>query len=195
MKNIFILVFLLTTTLLYSQETGYTKGVNWQVINGNVFLEWFLDQGETCFGIDVKRRNDTLVDYEVIHHVEGLCGSQDKVTRYTYTDTTAKPNEFNYYLIDLGGQSQKTTKGIWVYDYDEVLIFPQPPVDENVEVRFDNHNQLNATLEIYNLSGQKIKSFTTQESFFILEKDLFSKGTYLFQIVNDDNTIRGRILF
>lgn len=190
-----IIGFLILPTTLFSQESSYTKEINWQVINGNVFLEWFLDQGETCFGIDIKRRNDTLEEYEIIHHIEGACGSQDKVTRYTYTDTAAKENEFNYYLIDLGGQTQKSTKGIWVYDIDEVLIFPQPPNDENVEIRFVNINKLNTTLEIYNLSGQKMYGFVTQESFFTLDVNLFSKGMYLFQIKNDDKIINGKILF
>lgn len=197
MKKILFILFIISIGQLHSQEEDTLSDdyLNWQVINGNVFLEWFLAQGETCFGIDVKRRNDTLSTFEIIHQIEGFCGSQDKRVRYTFTDTSANKNQYNYYQIDLGGQSQRYSPGIWVFDIqNEVLIFPQPSNGEAIEIRFENSNKELVSLCLFSLKGEKLIEYSTKEDIFKIDLEGRGNQFLIYQLNFVDKVLRGRIV-
>ena len=188
----FLSFILLSGFQLKAQDT--LNNINWQVENGNVFIEWFLEKGQTCLGIDVNRRSDTLTDFQTIHNIPGLCGSEDKRIRFTYTDTSAKHNSFNYYMIDLGGEAQLFTTGVYVLVDQDVLVYPQPSNGQTVNIRFRNAQSQTFIFELYHTSGQKVMSLETKEDGIQLQ-NTFDAGVYLFRLVGDGQEVVGRVVF
>lgn len=196
MRTLMLIALFQFTLFQYivGQTQDSTSHLNWQVQNGQVFMEWFLEKGQTCIGIGVSRRSDTLSDFQAIHFIEGLCGSNEKRTRYTYTDTNAIKNGLNYYKIDLGGASQMYTPGIFVLKNQEILIYPQPSHGQEVTIRFRNPQSQTYSFELYTLSGMKIMNLETQKEWIQLDNK-FDRGIYIYRLVGDEQQVTGRLMF
>lgn len=76
---------------------------------------------------------------------------------------------------------------------DLVKVFPVP-ITINSKIKFNNPSNKWATINIYNISGQKLKSFITNDNYLKLNPSDFTKGLYLFSIVIQDTSYTGKFI-
>ncbi len=83
-----------------AQETILEKFTATEV-NDDIVLNWTIEQGSTCNGIDITRSSDSL-NFILIGDIEGICGDQEKSIPYTFVDENPIRNQINYYRLELG---------------------------------------------------------------------------------------------
>ena len=68
-----------------------------------VNLKWVIIGGRQCDGTRVFRADETL-QFDLVEHIEGICGSQADDVTYSYFDNSPKSNSYNYYRLEMGLQ-------------------------------------------------------------------------------------------
>ncbi|MBK7247105.1 MAG: hypothetical protein IPI05_05505 [Flavobacteriales bacterium] len=53
-----------------------------------VLVNWTIHGGSTCDGQDVERSTDS-VNFVMVHRIQGICGSSESSTPYTWFDPPA----------------------------------------------------------------------------------------------------------
>ena len=152
--------------------------------NERVILNWTIKKGNTCFGIGIFRSTDNA-NYKLIGDIKGICGSSDDAISYTYIDENPVGNRTNYYVLELGfsGKTNPPLKVEFVNVSDKgYKIFPNP-ITEKSKIYFSNKINSNFTLNIYDLSGNRIQSLKTNQDYFelsLLNQNSFFSNLLLF---------------
>jgi len=161
---------------------------------GNVLLAWTIKSGSTCNGMQVFRSQDS-VNFVLIEDIQGVCGSLSSSVSYTFTDHTPILNAFNYYKIDFGGQEQSSILGIEVINVlSNSFVLRPNPVTGASDLYFENDNQNEVVLKVFDDFGDVIYKSQTNSNKFVLDSTSFSDGLYYFSLENmkSRNIINGK---
>ena len=161
---------------------------------GNVLLAWTIKSGSTCNGMQVFRSQDS-VNFVLIEDIQGVCGSLSSSVSYTFTDHTPILNAFNYYKIDFGGQEQSSILGIEVINVlSNSFVLRPNPVTGASDLYFENDNQNEVVLKVFEDFGDVIYKSQTNSNKFVLDSTSFSDGLYYFSLENmkSRNIINGK---
>jgi hypothetical protein len=167
------------------------------VTQGQVLLAWTIKSGSLCNGIQIYRSIDSL-NFSEIKNIDGICGDLSSPVYYTYTDQNPIQNETNYYKLALGGEGESDILGIEVLfvPANSYLLRPNP-ISGTADLYFENANNENIELKIYDDLGSVIHKKSTNTNRFILDSSMISTGLYYFTIINQasNRVINGRALF
>tara|TARA_B100001057_G_scaffold490395_1_gene578563 strand:+ start:5156 stop:5722 length:567 start_codon:yes stop_codon:yes gene_type:complete len=165
---------------------------------GKVLLAWTIKSGNVCNGIQIYRSsNEDSINFELIEDIQGVCGDLISAVAYTYTDETPTPNKVNYYKLLLG-QEFSDVLGI------EVLFIPSRsymlkphPVRNSSALYFNNSNNHNFELKIFDDFGSIVYLHETNSNRFILDSTMVASGLYYFTLENksEKSIINGKALF
>ena len=162
--------------------------------NGKVLLAWTIKSGSICNGMQIYRSKDSI-DFVLIEDIQGVCGSLSSSVSYTYTDQTPLLNNYNYYKINFGGLEDSNILGIEVINIlsSSYLLKPNP-VTGSSDLYFENDNQNDVVLKVFDDFGDVIYQEETQANKFILDSTSFSSGMYYFSLENKKtrNVINGK---
>ncbi len=161
---------------------------------GNVLLAWTIKSGSTCNGMQVFRSQDS-VNFVLIEDIQGVCGSLSSSVSYTFTDHTPILNAVNYYKIDFGGQEQSSILGIEVINVlSNSFVLRPNPVTGASDLYFENDNQNEVVLKVFDDFGDVIYKSQTNSNKFVLDSTSFSDGLYYFSLENmkSRNIINGK---
>ena len=162
--------------------------------NGKVLLAWTIKSGSICNGMQIYRSKDSI-DFVLIEDIQGVCGSLSSSVSYTYTDQTPLLNNYNYYKINFGGLEDSNILGIEVINIlsNSYLLKPNP-VTGTSDLYFENDNQNDVVLKVFDDFGDVIYQEETQANKFILDSTSFSSGMYYFSLENKKtrNVINGK---
>jgi hypothetical protein len=123
---------------------------------GEVILNWTIDSGATCNGINIFQSIDSI-NYTEIGKILGLCGSNNSAVSYDFTDKNPTLNQTNYYKLRLGLSQFSETKTIYLkYTPPGKLIIKPNPSLNKVLIEFNNEAAENYELIITNSSGNKV---------------------------------------
>lgn len=189
MKHIAIFLSLFLTSFgVLAQNESVIPYFRASEFSGKVFLEWEIQQGNTCNGIDILRSTDSL-NFQWIGDIEGICGSTEESVRYTFTDNSPLLNSINYYRLNLGGVGFS-----WIINLEVIhlgagnyALFPNPVVSTS-ELHFDNDQGKKVTLSIIDFSGKEVQSYETEGEFFTIASNEFEQGKYLFEIRDKESS-------
>ncbi len=172
-----------------AQSTSYLGRFEGSEINNEVQLDWQMLAGSVCQGIDVYRSSDSL-NFELVGHISGDCGNISIPVDFEFRDTNPLPNKKNYYQLELGLLGTSHIISVVVTDPGEkgILISPNPAIG-NVEIVFNNEQNLYTELEIYNAGGKLVETATTQGDRFFLNTRIFPAGEYLV-VLNIEKRMR-----
>jgi hypothetical protein len=163
---------------------------------GKVLLSWTIKSGNTCSGMQIYRSQDSI-NFTVIEDIQGVCGNLSSPVSYTYTDHTPILNSINYYKIDLGGQEISPILNIEVINVlsNSYLLRPNP-VSGASDLYFENDNQNEVVLKVFDDFGDVIYLEETQTNKFTLDSTSFSSGMYYFSLENQKtrNVINGKAI-
>ena len=172
--------------ILSSFEIGLSQG--------NVLLAWTIKSGNTCNGMQVFRSQDSI-NFVLIEDIQGVCGSLSSPVSYTFTDHTPILNAINYYKIDFGGQEQSSVLGIEVINVlSNSFVLRPNPVTGASDLYFENDNQNEIILKVFDDFGDVIYKSQTNSNKFVLDSTSFSDGLYYFSLenMNSRNIINGK---
>jgi hypothetical protein len=166
---------------------------------GKVLLAWTIKSGNICNGIEIYRStfNDS-VGFEIIEEIQGVCGDLSAPVAYTFTDQSPVLNTVNYYKLHLGGQEYSQVLSVEVVQIPSNSYLLRPnPIYGTSDLLFENANNENIELKIYDDFGSIIYKEQTNGNHFILDSNSLSSGLYYFTIENQANkkVINGRALF
>jgi len=195
-KQILTLFISMTCGLLSSQSILDDFAID--LNQGKVLLAWIIKSGNVCNGIQIYRSsNEDSINFELIEDIQGVCGDLSSAVAYTYTDETPTPNKVNYYKLLLG-QEFSDVLGI------EVLFIPSRsyllkphPVRNSSALYFNNSNNHNFELKIFDDFGSIVYLHETNSNRFILDSTMVASGLYYFTLENksDKSIINGKALF
>ena len=156
---------------------------------GKIFLNWTMDLGQTCNGIDITRSTD-LINFVSVGEILGICGSPTDTVRYSFLDESPIPNQINYYQLSLGnlGFSQIVSVELIDLEGSGTQIRPNPIVDSG-RIFFSNEQRRPHTLEIVAQSGQIKERILSRDEFFEVDASLLNQGIYLFRILDETSTV------
>jgi len=162
--------------------------------NGKVLLAWTIKSGSVCNGMQIFRSKDS-VDFVLIEDIQGVCGDLSSSVSYTYTDQTPILNNYNYYKINFGGLEDSNILGIEVINIlsNSYLLKPNPVTGAS-DLYFENDNQSEVVLKVFDDFGDVIYLKETQANKFTLDSTSFSSGMYYFSLENKTtrNVINGK---
>ena len=162
--------------------------------NGKVLLAWTIKSGSVCNGMQIFRSKDS-VDFVLIEDIQGVCGDLSSSVSYTYTDQTPILNNYNYYKINFGGLEDSNILGIEVINIlsNSYLLKPNPVTGAS-DLYFENDNQSEVVLKVFDDFGDVIYLEETQANKFTLDSTSFSSGMYYFSLENKTtrNVINGK---
>ena len=166
---------------------------------GKVLLAWTIKSGNICNGIEIYRStfNDS-VGFAIIEEIQGVCGDLSAPVAYTFTDQSPVLNTVNYYKLHLGGQEYSQVLNVEVVQIPSNSYLLRPnPIYGTSDLLFENANNENIELKIYDDFGSIIYKEQTNGNRFILDSNSVSSGLYYFTIENQANkkVINGRALF
>ena len=195
-KQILTLFITMTCGLFLSQSILDDFAID--LNQGKVLLAWTIKSGNVCNGIQIYRSsNEDSVNFELIEDIQGVCGDLSSAVSYTFTDETPIPNKVNYYKLLLG-QEFSNVLGI------EVLLIPvgsyllKPhPVRNSSALYFNNSNNHNFELKIFDDFGSIVYLHETNSNKFLLDSTMVASGLYYFTLQNKSNKsiINGKALF
>ena len=195
-KQILTLFISMTCGLLSSQSILDDFAID--LNQGKVLLAWTIKSGNVCNGVQIYRSsNEDSINFELIEDIQGVCGDLSSAVAYTYTDETPTPNKVNYYKLLLG-QEFSDVLGI------EVLFIPSRsyllkphPVRNSSALYFNNSNNHNFELKIFDDFGSIVYLHETNSNRFILDSTMVASGLYYFTLENksDKSIINGKALF
>ena len=162
--------------------------------DGKVLLAWTIKSGSVCNGMQIFRSKDS-VDFVLIKDIQGVCGDLSSSVSYTYTDQTPILNNYNYYKINFGGIEDSNILGIEVINIlsNSYLLKPNPVTGAS-DLYFENDNQSEVVLKVFDDFGDVIYLEETQANKFTLDSTSFSSGMYYFSLENKTtrNVINGK---
>ena len=162
--------------------------------DGKVLLAWTIKSGSVCNGMQIFRSKDS-VDFVLIEDIQGVCGDLSSSVSYTYTDQTPILNNYNYYKINFGGLEDSNILGLEVINIlsNSYLLKPNPVTGAS-DLYFENDNQSEVVLKVFDDFGDVIYLKETQANKFTLDSTSFSSGMYYFSLENKTtrNVINGK---
>jgi len=140
-------------------------------------------------------RSQDSINFVLIEDIQGVCGSLSSSVSYTFTDHTPILNAVNYYKIDFGGQEQSSILGIEVINVlSNSFVLRPNPVTGASDLYFENDNQNEVVLKVFDDFGDVIYKSQTNSNKFVLDSTSFSDGLYYFSLENmkSRNIINGK---
>ena len=161
---------------------------------GKVLLAWTIKSGNVCNGMQILRSKDSI-SFVMIEDIQGVCGNLSSSVSYTFTDQTPILNTTNYYKINFGGQQESHVLGIEVINVinNSYLLKPNP-VSGASDLYFQNDNQNEMVLKVFDDFGDVIYLDQTYSNKFVFDSTSFSSGIYYFSLENQKtrNVINGK---
>ncbi|MFT5858627.1 MAG: hypothetical protein ACI865_000715 [Flavobacteriaceae bacterium] len=150
--------------------------------NGNILLDWSITQGNTCNGIEILHSLDSI-NFTEIGDIEGICGSSAEIIYYDFTHSYVADNVTHFYRLQLGGLGFSWIIALEVshFGVNHYRLGPNP-LGKKSKLQVVNDNQLTLTMSISDLHGKIVGTSKTSENFFILSKEDYKIGKYLFVI-------------
>ncbi len=164
--------------------------------NGRVFLDWTMNFGQTCNGIDITRSTDSL-NFDVIGDIQGICGSPTDTVRYAFTDEFPVPNKTNFYRLVLGNLGPSQTVKVDIVDIDDTGYQVRPnPITESGRIYFQNDRSQAHILTLFTISGKAVEETITRSDFFEINSAKLEAGLYVFRIESEkgQSRVNGKIL-
>lgn len=193
------ITFLLMSSLFWNsflkaQNEEIIESFSAEVYNESVLINFRINSGYTCNGIDVLHSTDS-VNFSTVYTFEGICGSTTESIAYEYTHPNPVKNSKNYYRLYLGGPGFSWVINVLVIDLINSSLIKPNPLLSTSELIFENNTVTEHQLVISNMYGQIVFSETTNGSSFILNRNDFVPGVYVYSIIDTDkgNRITGRL--
>lgn len=185
---------MLVSGLTVAQENHpFIKSINLFQQEDLVVLRWVIRGGNTCQGMKIHRGvNET--EYEQVGSIVGICGSTDSDELYTYVDSNAVANSYNYYRLEFGTQGLSEPEGLFFQQFgdDDILVLPDP-INDRARVLFSNSDHQLAVLRVVDRNGAIFGELTSMDQEIMVNMSGWKDGLYYFQLIVNDERKSGKL--
>jgi hypothetical protein len=188
---VFTMVFMLTIVHVKAQQQDFSSNFFALESNGNVLLSWIINEGSTCNGIDIYRATDTL-NYTLIGHIPGVCGSHTSAQSFEFKDTEPITNTKVYYKISFGNLGYSNITSIEIISFNHLGVQVRPnPTSGLVRVYFENTQNRNFSLRLFTSMGKEILVQKSTALYFDMDLSEAPAGIYYYTVTETDGGQRG----
>ncbi|MCI1752031.1 MAG: T9SS type A sorting domain-containing protein [Flavobacteriales bacterium] len=178
-----------------AQEHPFLSAYALTELPNGVLVNWTIHGGSTCDGQEVQRSTDS-VNFVPVHTIEGICGSPESSTPYTWFDPTPPELSKVYYRIKLGFDGYSSVKSVFYaqLDQSQQRFFPNPVRDEATLVL---NVSLNSTLDIriWNAGGEMVMERSGLVGPAInLDLQALPAGPYIYRATSGAKNFNGRFV-
>ena len=175
--------------------TSILAGFSLRQVDNRIQISFAIKGGSSCNGVELER-SENGVDFEVINFIPGICGGTDKTEYYTLTDENPLSNRENHYRLQLGQQERTPALKIRFVPLKEgYRVFPNP-ASQFTLIRFNNPQELQHELYIFNARGlivEKATNITSSEVYLNLQN--YAPGKYFFTLAaQNGNGVKGKFI-
>ncbi len=165
-----------------TQAQGFLSHFSLATGNGKVVLNWTIDAGNTCLGIEIVRSTDGQ-SFTPIGNIGGICGSINEPISYSFVDDSPVPNQTNFYKLLLGLSIESEVQSVEIIDLNDAGFQIRPhPVHQDGLLYFQNDLRERHILSLHQLNGHLLSEEETESDHFILDLSVWPSGLYPFQI-------------
>lgn len=125
-----------------------------------ILINWTIHGGSTCDGQEVQRSTDSL-NFAAVHTIQGICGSPDASTPYTWFDPSPPELSTVFYKLKLGFDGYSSVKSVFFaqLNQSEQRFFPNPATSVATLV-VDVKPNTALDLRVFDGSGKLVVSLT-----------------------------------
>lgn len=197
MKAPSLILLLLLSTGLFSQQNPELQNFSIQHNNGIVYLDWVMKTGSVCNGIVVLRSEDS-VHFISIGAIQGFCGSLSSPVAYAFQDAEPIKNKKLYYKLELGRGIFSGVVEIYIPEagYGHYNLFPNP-VSGNSILQYFNPRNENYVFVIMDMKGTEIKRLITSDETIEINREVLKPGLYYFILYKEtgsDTSLGGNFI-
>lgn len=129
--------------------------------NGFVLLDWVIQLGYLCDGINIERSTDS-VNFIEIGNIYGVCGSLNAPVKYQFIDTSIENSGKYHYRLNMFTLGYSPSKSIVFAGKENPLffVFPNPANERIVFKMKDQSFNEEIKFECFSVSGDIIFSDT-----------------------------------
>lgn len=184
MKWFYGIMLFLMSPVLIGQDITFVSDFELLEVNDGVFINWQIDSGYTCQGVDVLRSADGN-NFDEIGHISGVCGSLTKPVSYSFLDENPVKSAVNYYRLKLNGYGYTEIMSLYVHEVpgEGVLLYPNPATTGEIFIKFNNPNSSKAVVQIINTNGRICWQGNTSANVLRLDASRLLKGIYKVRVL------------
>ncbi|WP_258541151.1 T9SS type A sorting domain-containing protein [Parvicella tangerina] len=189
MKLKFFIALLFAGFSSYGQDITFVSDFELLEVQNGIFVNWEIDSGYTCQGVDILRSDDGVDFYEV-GHISGVCGSLSKSVAYSFLDDSPSPGITNHYRLKLNGKGYTEILSLFYQSVPDqgVLVFPNPSLDRNVTVKYANPNQEKMQIEIYDINGHLVFRQISATNEVRINLGAYQSGAYIVRVSSQEES-------
>lgn len=195
-RTIFGILIFIPTLSLFSQEADFILSKFFATqVEDEVLIRWTITAGNTCQDTYVERSEDGI-SYERIGLIGGICGSPDASITYDYFDTMPLPNRETYYRLMLGQYGFTSPQKAWFTQLnDQGFLLAPNPFKESIHIAFENQEESECQLMVYEMQGSLIYETSTTSQQFIMNGTHFTSGLYFFTVARQgEKLFSGKVI-
>lgn len=172
---------------LQGQGLTFISDLELVEVNDGVFVNWTIDSGYTCQGVDVLHSIDGN-NFDEVGHIFGVCGSLTKPVAYSFLHEDPIENEVNYYRLKINGYGYSEILNIFILKVPDegVLIYPNPVVQNTVRFKFNNPNAQQLYIQIIDSNGKISWEGSSTQSEIELDVSNLIKGVYKVRVISEE---------
>jgi hypothetical protein len=180
--------------LITAQENHpFIKSINLFQQEDIVVLRWVIHGGNTCQGMKIYRGENETEKLK-IDQISGICGSTDSDEQYTFVDSNAVVNAFNYYTIEFGTQGISDPESIFFEQFGEDgLLVLTDPFNDQARVLFTNSDHASAVFRVVDRSGRVMNEMVSSSQEIIVNMSGWKDGLYYFQLIVNEEQKSGKL--
>ena len=187
-KRYIFIIYILISKISYPQNGNISlDNFNIYEYNNQVYVDITLSQGNSCNGIKLLRSSDSIY-YEEVAFIDGVCGYSSSPSNYNLVDPYPIYNSYNYYKILFGSNTYSVTYQIMILNFEENFyqIWPNP-VSDITTIYFQNPKSEKYYFNLFNNTGGKLISGSTNQDNYILNCENQNSGIYFFTLTKSNN--------
>lgn len=194
----YILVFLavhLFAGRAVAQEHPFLSTYSLTELPNGVLVNWTIYGGSTCDGQQVERSTDSL-SFVTVHTIQGICGSPESSTPYTWFDPSPPELSKVFYRLKLGFDGYSSVKSVLFQQLNESVqrLFPNP-VEAATTLVINVPLNTAVDLHIRNSTGSVVWERLAQPGPSIeMNLNALSSGLYFYQAEGNGRTFNGKFV-
>lgn len=180
--------------VVHAQEHPYLSRFDITEGDGQVFLDWTMESGNTCDGTRILRSLDSL-NFVEIGSLSGLCGSISTPTYFHHEDSDPPELTTVYYRLQLGTNGFSSIQRIDLKRLfmAEHRVFPSPMLDNGtLLLRVDPETRV--VLRIWSAQGRLVHDVVGRGGRLDVPAATWPAGVYIYQAIADGRRLNGRFV-
>ena len=178
-----------------AQEHPFLSAYTLTELPKGVLVNWTIHGGSTCDGQEVQRSSDSL-NFTTVHLIQGICGSPESSTPYTWFDPSPPELSKVFYRLKLGFDGYSSVRSVFFRQLNESTqrLFPNP-VELAATLVVDVPLNTVVDLRIHNAAGSVVLERLAQPG-PSLEMNLsgLPAGLYFYRAQAAGRTFNGKFV-